>query len=1008
MNAECPLDIEIAAGDDCASRPLSPTRLFYAKANTTSIHEDMKALTEEFFPNSGSPLDIFVKVSSEEIRRLQLPYALWEAVKEECGKVDHDEIGGEVVVSFETCTEMPDLEEDQLEEHFEQVCASLMLPSSGSRPSRVVCDDYVKEHANVSEVTYSFVVTLFPLVKVLTKDLAGTGDLLQNITRTAELAAYMKKVPTYAPLVDYYFDKDFGENNLRSQSLRGVLSYAMPSVIRRHEPNWTYIQKWQKSFLETGDTDAWRGVKRHYEGGKNFMALGSPFILQELQRLVVNDFATLIFISCGVLMGLATYVRSVFIALAAFFQLIMVGPIGFMGYRQLQYNFAHTSALLAIAVGSHVYIVNIVAVLDSFKFSRLMASIADDMELRMTWVLCRTLRWTFCITLTAILMCLTALLSELPMIRSTGILIAFSFGANFILLYTWFAACLIIYDNVFDDIFGYCWSASIEKKRHRKRGVTQRFLHRLCTFRLSPFIRKHAQKLLLGSCVLAVATGVFVVQGEVTAALGPTMEHHMFTEMIGSSQYFPPSVNVPSNFIFVVWGVKDMNITEEEVLNLYPDDTGTLEWDDGFEFNEDTQEHIWKVCEDLRNYRRPNSSKEEPLNLSEFVSPDFNGQGSVICPLTEWKEWLESQNYSFPVPFEEVGDRFEEFKLIDWTDELGRTASVMELVRDRLGYNDTTHTVQAVVMPVMSMLQRDVPYDYTFIQKEYSTWTTWMEEVNDVAPEGANMAYHTIEGYGSGPAWVWLKAQERLLSSTIHCVLGAVVVVFAVGVLFTFQAIVPVFAVLTFIFTLGSVAAFELLLGLTSPFQRGLYYASDILTFMNTVHVAIVPPILTVQLAYHRSTEELREDKADSVLDWVGSTMLAGAMLGIVLDCGLTVCSFTCFSKLGQHMLSAVIASILWTLFFFMPSLYCFGPVASSCSTPEPEGVVLEEIEMNRRAMLDSPREEDPDKLKDESRRKSNDSCASTLRQRDRLLVRMGSETDAFHALPKNLENRLG
>jgi len=385
---------------------------------------------------------------------------------------------------------------------------------------------------------------------------------------------------------------------------------------------------------------------------------------------------------------------------------------------------------------------------------------------------------------------------------------------------------------------------------------------------------------------------------------------------------FPSTSTSPAQTAHMIWGIDTIDRTGVDLLR---DDKnrGELLYDKTFEFNEETQQHIYDFCDAIKSYELKGVQDIIAANPEATVP-----EGQVDCVVMDWKDWLEELGHVFPCPKADLDERMTEFLGTEMRTMYG-TAKNSEIYGEMIGRDMDTREVNFVSIQVGTVLNQRKSFSNVQLKEYYAEFEDWVAEVNKKGtgkymPDGhtpqstANKAFQTIDGDFDGPLWMWMNTQNVFIQSSITgCTIGSILA-FSVIWVCTQQIIVAVGAFITIVSILLTVlgmmqaAGFEL--GITSSISLTILagFAVDYV-----VHLAH---------SFANCLGKTREAKCEEAMKEMGISVLSGMVTSALAASALFGCTLTFFSTFGFFFMNTVIWAWVWANFFFMPLMATVGP----------------------------------------------------------------------------------
>jgi len=456
--------------------------------------------------------------------------------------------------------------------------------------------------------------------------------------------------------------------------------------------------------------------------------------------------------------------------------------------------------------------------MDLYKQSAYQRDLCCDIRTRMNWVYSRA-SWAMLITsATTCAAFICTALSPLPSIQSFGIFSAFVIAADYILVITWFPSCVILYHNYMENrpcclcccsckrMFPCQWEMETTTKRAHALSDGQvpekRKLEVFISRHFAYWLGKSAPIVIIVFLLLLIPFGILAsgIQPLSRAEESLPSDHPFQRIWTLSGEKFPSSAQNTNSDVYIVWGVQGMNMDKVNLLRDGELTSGVLEWDTSFHFDEHAQQHIWNLCEEVRQMEAP--------GLTNFLSRDKDSPtnaGRISCVLDDWKAFLEAPGMpGFPVNISQVPVYMRRFLEKKYLNRFGQNETMKEKWKKHLGFDPNLNggAVRMVMLTVSSQLGARSSHPSSKLQEHYDRFQSWIQAVNSPigrlpAPASARNAYQTCDGAFNGPQWIWMHTQSIFRESAILGACIGSVLAFAVILLATQQIIIAVASFVT-------------------------------------------------------------------------------------------------------------------------------------------------------------------------------------------------------------------
>merc|ERR1711988_677467 len=195
-------------------------------------------------------------------------------------------------------------------------------------------------------------------------------------------------------------------------------------------------------------------------GEVEVLYFASPFFFDEFIGILLRDVLLAFVAVAFVFFCLWAHTGSFFLATAGMMEILLTIPVAFVLYRVVfgfQY-FAGLNAMtlfVVLAVGAD----DIFVLMDAYQQSLYHGPVCKDLRTRMTWVYRRATSAMFVTSFTTMAAFVASATSPLVDVQSFGIFAAFAILVDFVLVITWFPACLVWYHNNLESR-SYCCSGN--------------------------------------------------------------------------------------------------------------------------------------------------------------------------------------------------------------------------------------------------------------------------------------------------------------------------------------------------------------------------------------------------------------------------------------------------------------------------------------------------------------------------------------------------------------------
>ncbi|GBG25747.1 Protein dispatched-like 1 [Hondaea fermentalgiana] len=330
---------------------------------------------------------------------------------------------------------------------------------------------------------------------------------------------------------------------------------------------------------------------------------------------------------------LCFHTRSVFLGFTSLLQILLSFPTAYFAYRFIV-GIEHFGTLqsLAIFLVLGIGTDDIFIFWDAFRQSAVVfAAKADSPDVlvdRLDWAFRKAAGAMLVTSLTTFVAFFVTALSPIPNIKDFGMFAALLIVLNFFMVITIFPCLVIIHMRYIKPI--------------PRLGLVETFFRD----RWIPLVWRARWPILFVGLALMVSFGslasrfttgtkriedIFDADHPLTIVNALKIEEFVFS----SNAFFTATVTLGLELI-----------DRAGTSPFDPSDYGTLSYSEGFApFQTDAQQALFDLCSDYGD--------ENSTNRPDYVRTPTVGEPSVTCWILAWRNWLESQNQTFPVPTEE-------------------------------------------------------------------------------------------------------------------------------------------------------------------------------------------------------------------------------------------------------------------------------------------------------------------------------------------------------------------
>eukprot|EP00746_Dinoflagellata_sp_MGD_P031823 gnl/MRDRNA2_/MRDRNA2_17573_c0_seq2.p1 gnl/MRDRNA2_/MRDRNA2_17573_c0~~gnl/MRDRNA2_/MRDRNA2_17573_c0_seq2.p1 ORF type:complete len:414 (+),score=80.35 gnl/MRDRNA2_/MRDRNA2_17573_c0_seq2:1-1242(+) len=374
----------------------------------------------------------------------------------------------------------------------------------------------------------------------------------------------------------------------------------------------------------------------------------------------------------------------------------------------------------------------------------------------------------------------------------------------------------------------------------------------------------------------------------------------------------------------MVWGVKP--VPDREGFSKFDHFTkkcengacGTNEWDTSFDLKQpDVQQYILDMCNE--------GSKLKTTNLGIIQH----------CVMQDFKDFVEANGFSFPVPAEHFNDGFRlflEYEMLDPNRNITFKPFKMKYLESKVVAFPQGGDVMYIQVAWQLTFKRRMLYEQKVMWACYDEWMEFEKRAGDVAPSGGGKPFITTE---KGHAFfIITKIAKEFEDSVIRGIIISLAIALIILIVATGNWLIGILA----LWGIGSVTAFTIGMMFCYGWELGIIEAiCSVLVVGFSVDYAVHYGISYSERQEHAGTYDLgdtREDKTLHAFFELGASVVGGALTTFGASVFLFLCKQTFFRVFGIFLCTVIIGSFLFANFSFMPMLAMIGPQKGKGNMP--------------------------------------------------------------------------
>jgi len=658
------------------------------------------------------------------------------------------------------------------------------------------------------------------------------------------------------------------------------------------------------------------------------------------------------------------HLQSIFLASSAMFQILMAFPLAYIVYRivfGIQYfDFLNTLIIFVLlGVGADDVFVFTDAWLQSVHFVPDMEALTGDAAknccgcdksqeprniTRMSFTYRRAAKAMLVTQLTTFFAFLATASSTLMPMSAFGLWAAAIVAMNYVLVITMYPAIIIIHHKYVksweEKILCFCCNLCSAKKRRAKESAASssvldkdkannaaddanpddapaitrqlsveeqaeeyRKFERFLGTKFAVFVINFRWWILAFFSVLFIAAIYAATQMQTATKIDSMLfDDHPIQRSQSKLDEFSASETDALIDGFITFGIADIDRTGSRKYR--PDENyGSIVWDENFQISSlPQQRYLRYICEAFKNESVPNGG-------DLIYSAD-----SVVCPIELFATFLEATGSAFPFRHYGFDISQEEAFTAKWQEFLSTPWGYMAL-QYGLTYLDTeADKIRYYAMYVQT------PLSWVSGGDEVETFLSDFEAFLDAVtgphsgcPENLCDSVNNVNF-----RWVFVSVTAAFISSAIQGIIIAMPLAFVIMIFSTQNWIIALFAVLDICGVMATELAFMYICG----WDFGLSESLSIIIIIGFS----VDYVVHLANAYLESSSPTRNERLSFSLLTMGISVVSGAVTTFGAGFFLIFPEITFFVKMGYIMISTVIVSIVWAMFFFTSVCAAFGP----------------------------------------------------------------------------------
>eukprot|EP01082_Thalassiosira_pseudonana_P011165 g10693.t1 g10693 contig4:2350344-2354045(-) len=691
------------------------------------------------------------------------------------------------------------------------------------------------------------------------------GELVSNFTQVTELASYLVQVDLFKGLVDFGYDKNFSSENQISQFSRGIVFWGAPLEDRKegvsedeeedknkseNEKRKEYIKKqYLDEMNDQSKTTTHRLINTYY-----FM---TAIIGDVILSIVTQDSMLAIFSFVFVFIWIRVNTQSWFLAFVGLFEIFFSIPVAWFIFTVVfQIKYFATLNSLAIFIVAAIGADDIFIFMDAYKQSQYHAELLGDFETRMSWVYRRTGTAMAITSATTCAAFLCTLITPLTSIQSFGIFAAF----------------------------------------------------------VATFVQVPLHRLVMGVLFLAWISIAIWQASQIEA----TKENEQFLNEDNPLQKsitiinneFPTANDDLGLKVYYAWGLEEVSRDGVNRL-LEPDNFGTPNFVEGFDFNEQCQSDLLDFCDKLKTdpeykdlIKRKNGLGEVYCFVEELAA--YNVKGDLTdCDYVRTGGWRNETWQVAPSDLADIMPGFLSTKSCYDEDGVETTSGRYS---NEIGW-DGKKLRYASVSAESNVLDPFGLDAESVTRREYDQFVKIAEEANQIMTKSCTGQVIMTD---LDEKFVFMNNQNIYVKSAIQSSILGVAIAFVVLLLSTHVLHLAFFASLSIVCVLVSVVGTMVMLG---------WYLGSIESILICIIAGFsVDYVVHLAHAYEIAKGDTYARITEAFGD-LGISVFNGMITSVVASIPLFFCQLQFFAKFGTFLCLTIAFSWVFANFVFMSLL---------------------------------------------------------------------------------------
>jgi hypothetical protein len=443
----------------------------------------------------------------------------------------------------------------------------------------------------------------------------------------------------------------------------------------------------------------------------------------------------------------------------------------------------------------------------------------------------------------------------------------------------------------------------------------------------------------LGFLIFAAIMVIFAAKLSTTTKEDQLLpDDHKFQRLINMfNNDFSRGSDTPMKLNNIVWGIMGSDPVDRDGVGRFDvTELGTLKYDPSFDLAEPaTQQFIYDLCVELETATELVAGEVVPMvRRGAGLEQEDGITREINCFIHTFRKWHADGPHAaegFPIPKALFATRLQAWIDMRYNMSHSDTRPVRWLPHEKhddMVFIENGRAKYAIIQVNTTVSRWAAAYD--ILKKAYDGWDQWLVKTNTrytaATGDAGEIFFSSPEEQGTEGAWVFMDTQEMLVQGAVTGTVASASFAFLVLAISTFNPFVAFLAMVNVAGLIACILGMMQLMG----WEMGVIESISI-TVLVGLSVDYVVHLANSYIETNPLTPH-RKERVSNAFGEMGVTVFGGAITSLGASAMLFACYFQTFFKFGGFMFMTILASFLWSNFFFMSVLSLIGPNGSICS----------------------------------------------------------------------------